>query len=151
MTDMIHLTEQKYNKQEDDRMAEEFENFINPENKNDNDEFDLQNVSDEGMMNEFSEGEHAYVNSEGFFTNLNIEHTDSAEEMKAGQQEGTEKADVEKKRMKASKKMEKKAAKKAESAGNGHGIVFKTFRFVVCAAAFGVIALGTMYLSLIHI
>lgn len=128
-------------------MAEEFENFINPENKNDNVEFDLQNVSDEGMMNEFSEGEHAYVNSEGFFTNLNIEHTDSAEEMKAGQQEGTEKADVEKKRMKASKKMEKKAAKKAESAGNGHGIVFKTFRFVVCAAAFGVIALGTMYFT----
>lgn len=68
-------------------------------------------------------------------------------EAKARQQVEKEKIKFEEKRKKAAIKMEKKAAKKAARNGKGHGVVFKTVRLVVCAAAFGVIALGTMYLT----
>lgn len=45
------------------------------------------------------------------------------------------------------RKQEKKAAKKAAKKGKKPGVIFMTVRFVVCAAAFGVIALGTMYFT----
>lgn len=87
------------------------------------------------------------VNNNGFFTNLNTEQTLSQQELEARQQVEKERLKFEKKRIKQAEKKEKKAAKKAKAAEQGHGVVFKTVRFVVCAAAFGVIALGTMYFT----
>ncbi len=58
-----------------------------------------------------------------------------------------EKEKLEKKKRIKLEKAEKKAARKANKAQNGHGVIFNTIRFTVCAAAFGVIALGTMYFT----
>lgn len=70
-----------------------------------------------------------------------------ASAIKVRQQVEKEKNKFEAKRRKAAAKLEKKNAKKAARAKKGHGVVFNTVRLVVCAAAFGVIALGTMYIT----
>ena len=67
--------------------------------------------------------------------------------IKARQQVEKEKIKFEEKRRKAAVKLEKKKAKKLEKSSKEPGVVFKTVRLVVCAAAFGVIALGTMYFT----
>ena len=54
-----------------------------------------------------------------------------------------EKAKFDKKKLKEAKKKEKKQAKE----GKKKGIIGKTVSFVVCAMAFGIIALGTMYFT----
>lgn len=86
-------------------------------------------------------------NQNSFFTNLQTEQDVSPEAMEARRQVEIEKAKFEKKRRKEAEKKEKKAAKKNRVKEQGHGVVFKTFRFAVCAAAFGIIALGTMYVT----
>lgn len=110
-------------------MTEEFNHLNNPEihseHNNENNEF----------------------NQNSFFTNLQTEQGISPEAMEARQQVEIEKAKFEKKRRKEAEKKEKKAAKKARVKEQGHGVVFKTVRFTVCAAAFGIIALGTMYFT----
>ena len=73
--------------------------------------------------------------------------SEDTETMKARQQVEKEKSKFEAKRRKAAAKLEKKEAKKKSKAGKEHGIVFKTVRLVVCAAAFGVVATGTMYFT----
>lgn len=83
-------------------------------------------------------------------TNGYLGHIYSAEteqQRYARQQAEFEKAKFEKRMAKQAKKNERKMARKQNSAGNGHGIVFKTVRFVAGAAVFGVIALGTMYVT----
>lgn len=72
-------------------------------------------------------------------------YQESPKEAEARKQAEREKAKFEQKQEKARKKAEKKAIKKAAKKEKGHGIVFKTASFVIAAAAFGVIALGTMY------
>ena len=75
----------------------------------------------------------------------NSSYQESAGAARAKRQAEKEKAKFEQRQAKARKKAEKKAAKKAAGKAKGHGIVFRTAGFVISAAAFGVIALGTMY------
>lgn len=75
----------------------------------------------------------------------NSSHQESAGAAETRRQAEKEKARFERRQAKARKKAEKKAAKKAAGKAKGHGIIFRTTGFVIAAAAFGVIALGTMY------
>lgn len=77
--------------------------------------------------------------------NYTESHGESPEAVKARKQVEREKAKFEQKQIKAVQKAEKKATKKAAKKAKGHGVFFKTASFVIAAAAFGVIALGTMY------
>lgn len=147
-------------------MTEGFNDMDNQENENF--EYDTQNMMEADAVNSgtvFSENGDGMENvtdtenvnntgnvyeaqnmpPQGFFTNMNAGYAETQEDIRTRQQIEQEKAKFEKRRQKAEKKLAKKAAKKAGKSGNG--VVFKTFRFVVCAAAFGVIALGTMYFT----
>ena len=75
----------------------------------------------------------------------NSSYQESAGAAEARRQAEKEKAKFERRQAKSRKKAEKKAAKKAAGKEKGHGIIFRTAGFVIAAAAFGVIALGTMY------
>lgn len=72
-------------------------------------------------------------------------YTETPEAIKAREQVEKEKARFEQQQMKAMQKAERKKAKKAAKKEKGHGVIFKATTFIIAAAAFGVIALGSMY------
>lgn len=76
-----------------------------------------------------------------------INNRDNQEDLRTRQIVEKEKIKFDKKRAKEMEKMEKKAAKKANKSNKKHGIVFKGVTLVVSAAVFGVVALGTMYVT----
>ncbi len=81
----------------------------------------------------------------GIENNETKNYTESPEATKVREQVEKEKAKFEQQQMKAMQKAEKKKAKKAAKKEKGHGVFFKATTFIIAAAAFGVIALGSMY------
>lgn len=109
-------------------------------------------MTDEFEGNEMNNQNDTMSNeAEGEVINQEISNTEKfesrEEDLRTKQLVEKEKIKFEKKRAKAAAKMEKKASKKAAKAGKKHGIVFKGVTLVVSAAVFGVVALGTMYVT----
>ena len=134
-------------------MAEEFENIPNDNSIQDNDAYTNINQG-ENAYTEINQGENIYtdMNHEQNVENTRFVMMDVApqmnqEDLRNRQLVEKEKIKFEKKRAKAAAKMEKKAAKKAGNPHKKHGIVFKAVSLVVSAAVFGVVALGTMYVT----
>lgn len=96
-------------------------------------------------VNHGTERESLYEGSEFRQQIENGGYPESAGADEAKRQAEKEKEKFRRRQEKARKKAEKKAAKKAAGTEKGHGVIFKTAGFVIAAAAFGVIALGTMY------
>ena len=71
----------------------------------------------------------------------------NSQQTEARRQAELEKEKFEKSRAREMRKQEKRQAKKQSRGGREHGIVFKGVRFVAGAAVFGVLALGTMYVT----
>ena len=144
-------------------MAEGFENIPNDNSIQDNDDYTNINQGEnvyteinqeENVYTEINQGENVYTemnheqNVENTrFVMMDVSPQMNQEDLRNRQLVEKEKIKFEKKRAKAAAKMEKKAAKKAGNPHKKHGIVFKAVSLVVSAAVFGVVALGTMYVT----
>lgn len=119
-------------------MTDEFQND-EQENYSENMRNDFANQNNNLQTPGVQQPEQPYTDN---FTNY---YGESPEAMKARQQAEQEKAKYEQKRIKAVKKMEKKAAMKAKRAENGPSFFTKMVRTIVCGLVFGLVAIGTMY------
>lgn len=106
-------------------------------------------VQNEEMLNNEIHDEQDTQGDAGFaeVVRQDMMQENNQEDLRARQLVEKEKIKFEKKRAKNAAKMEKKAAKKNSSTGRKHGFAFKSVTLIASAAVFGVVALGTMYVT----
>lgn len=133
---------------EDTDMAEGFDNISNDDNIQNNGDYTDNKQGDAGCMEaDYTDaGQEQNVENTAFVL-MDTPPQMNQEDLRNRQLVEKEKIKFEKKRAKAAAKMDKKAAKKNANYGKKHGIVFKAAALVVSAAVFGVVALGTMYVT----
>lgn len=133
----------EFEKTDNNNYSENNMNDMNYDNSNyDNSNYDNP-INDNPINYQMQGDQNSYEQPVDY--NYQNNYGESPEAIKARQQAEREKVKYEQKRIKATKKMEKKAAKKAKRSQNGPSFLTKLIRAAVCAVVFGIIAIGTMY------